>query len=197
MEAIRWYIAREGQKVGPFESSELRQLALMGFLQPTELVWTEGLSKWVEASSFPALFPQGGQKYWVHVNGQTRGPYSVEQLRAGLVAREFTLDAPACPENEKEWQPLNKRTEFRHFVPQPVTPSHARLMAGTLDIEEARLHLAGKAGDVLAKLISMLLDLQKGCTENPGLAENLERTIKVLQARRAEMARSVCESART
>jgi hypothetical protein len=34
MEAIRWYIAREGQKVGPFESSELRQLALLGFRQP-------------------------------------------------------------------------------------------------------------------------------------------------------------------
>src|SRR5438270_9218201 len=178
MEAVHWYIAREGKKVGPFTSGELRQLALLGLLQPTEMVWTEGLSKWVEASTFPALFPQGGQKYWLHVNGQTRGPYSVEQLRAGVIAREFTLDTPACPENEKEWQPLNKRTEFRHFVPPPVTPSHARLMASTLAVEEARLHLAGKAGDVLAKLISMLMDLLKTCGSNPGLVHNLEQSIR-------------------
>jgi hypothetical protein len=190
MEAARWYIAREGQKVGPFAPSELRQLATLGLLQPTEMVWTEGLSKWVEASSFPALFPQQGQKYWLHVNGQTRGPYSVEQLRAGLTAREFTLDTPTCPENEKEWQPLNKRTEFRHFVAPPVTPSHARLMAGTLEVEEARLHLAGKAGDTLAKLISMLKDLQKSCADNPGLVQSLERTIQALQAKRDELVKT-------
>ncbi len=187
MEAVRWYIAREGQKVGPFSSSELRQLATLGLLLPTEMIWTEGLSKWAEASAFPALFPQEGQKYWLSVNGQTRGPFGVEQVRAGLTAKEFGLETPACPENGKDWQPLQKVTEFRHFVAPPVSPSHARLMAGTLDVEEARLHLAGKSGDVLARLISMLMDLQKTYGDNPGLVQNLEKSIKELQARRAEI----------
>src|SRR5256885_6360513 len=114
----------------------------------------------------------------------------MEQVGAGLIAGEFTREARACPENEKEGRPLNRRTEFRHFVPPPVTPSHARLLAGTLDVEEARIHLAGKAGDVLAKLISMLMDLLKTCSGNPGLVDKLEQSIRVLQARREELARA-------
>jgi hypothetical protein len=189
MVADQWYIAREGQKVGPFTLSQIMQLAELGLLQPSEMLWTDGLSRWVEASSFPALFPRSGQKkFWLSVSGQTRGPYGADQLRASLTAREISLETLACPESGKDWQPLHRMTEFRDFVAPAVSPSQAKLLSGTLDVEEARLHLAGKEGDVIARLISTLMDLRKSYASNPGLVQSLDRSIKVLQAHRDEMA---------
>jgi hypothetical protein len=191
MAAVRWFIAREGQKVGPFSPSELRQLAVHGLLQPSEMVWTEGMSKWVEAGSIPALFPRQGQKrYWLSVGGQVRGPYAADQLRAAVTARELSLETQACPETGKDWQPLNRMTEFRDFVAPPVSPSQARLLSGSLDAEEARLHLAGKAGDALARLISTLMDLKKAFPDNPALLQSLDQSIRTLQEKRDEAAKS-------
>ena len=188
MAAVLWYIAREGHKIGPFSSAEITQLAQLGLLQSAEMVWTEGLSKWVEASQFPALFPhEGEQRYWLSLGGKTRGPFGTRQVRAGLTAKEIALDAQACPENGKEWQPLNKLTEFRDFVAPPVSPSQARLMSGMMDAEEAALHLAGKSGDAIARLMSMLMDLQKKHTDNPSLVLSLEKSLDVLRSRRDEM----------
>jgi hypothetical protein len=188
MVADQWYIAREGQKVGPFMLSQIMQLAELGLLQPSEMLWTDGLSKWVEASAFPALFPRSGQKkFWLSIGGQPRGPYGADQLRASLTAQEITLDTLACPESGKDWQPLARMTEFRDFIAPIISPSQAKLLSGTLDVEEARLHLAGKEGDVIARLISTLMDLRKNYANNPGLAQSLDRSIKVLQARRDEL----------
>src|SRR5205823_3659612 len=89
MAAVHWYVARNGHKVGPFSAAELRQLAAFQLLQRGEMVWTEGLTRWVEASSLAWLFPPAGQKrYWLHVGGKTRGPYPAEQIRAALAARQ-------------------------------------------------------------------------------------------------------------
>src|SRR5437868_7123515 len=116
MAAVQWYIAREGHKVGPFNSAEIHELALLGLLQPAEMVWAEGLSKWVEAAQFPALFPRTEQKrYWLSLEGKTRGPFGADQVRASLTAKDISLDVLACQENATEWQPLNRMTEFHNF----------------------------------------------------------------------------------
>ena len=53
--AQEWYYAHADRKVGPVSSSELKQSAADGSLNPTDLVWTEGMKKWEEARSIKGL----------------------------------------------------------------------------------------------------------------------------------------------
>lgn len=187
MAALRWYIARNKEKVGPFSAGNLRQLAGYGLLKPGEYLWAEGAAKWVEAASVPGLFPAAGQKkYWLTLAGQTRGPYFPDQIRAGLTTRQFNFETQACVDGSNQWLPLGQIDEFKGYVPTPVSPSRAQLLTGSLEMEEAELHLAGKSGDALAKLISTLMDLKRNYAHNPILVESLEATIQALQARRDE-----------
>jgi hypothetical protein len=187
MAALRWYIARNKEKVGPFSAGNLRQLAGYGLLKPGEYLWAEGAAKWVEAASVPGLFPAAGQKkYWLAVAGQTRGPYFPDQIRAGLTTRQFNFDTKVCADGTSQWLPLGQIDEFKGYVPAPVSPSRAQLLTGSLEMEEAELHLAGKSGDALAKLISTLMDLKRNYAHNPNLVNSLESTIQTLQARREE-----------
>lgn len=187
MAALRWYIARNKEKVGPFSAIDLRQLASYGLLKSGEYLWAEGAAKWVEAASVPGLFPAAGQKkYWLAVAGQRRGPYFADQIRAGLTTRQFNLETMSCAEGASQWQPLGQIDEFKDFVPAPVSPSRAQLLTGSLEMEEAEIHLAGKGGDLLAKLISTLMDLRRNYAHNPTLVEGLDSTIQALQTRREE-----------
>jgi hypothetical protein len=188
MSAPRWYIARNKVKVGPFSGSDIKQLAACGLLKPAEYIWPEGAKKWVEAGSVPGLFPRQGQKrFWVHVGGLTRGPFVADQVRAGLNARQFNLDVQTWTDDATQWQPLRQLAEFHDFTPTAVvSPSRAQLLLGSLDLEEAALHLAGKSGDADAKLLSTLMDLRRTYAHNASLVETLDTTIGVLQAARKE-----------
>lgn len=53
----QWYYSQNGQKHGPISSAELKQLAAAGKLQPTDLIWKEGMAKWAAARSVKGLFP--------------------------------------------------------------------------------------------------------------------------------------------
>jgi hypothetical protein len=50
-----WYYTTNKQQMGPVSLEELRQLANNGVVQPADLVWREGMSDWVRAST-QALF---------------------------------------------------------------------------------------------------------------------------------------------
>jgi hypothetical protein len=185
MVAPHWFIARNKEKVGPFAPGDLKQLATFGLLQPGEYVWMEGSTRWVEAASLPGLFPSPGQKkFWLSLAGQTRGPYIADQIRAALTVRQIDLATLAWTENATQRQALAQYAEFRDFVPAAINPSRARLLTGTLDMEEAVLHLAGKSGDVLARLISTLMDLKRNYSHNPGLVATLDASIHALQSKR-------------
>jgi GYF domain 2 len=55
--ADEWYYTQQGQQQGPVGPAQLKQLAAAGQLQPTDLVWKEGMANWVPASSTRGLFP--------------------------------------------------------------------------------------------------------------------------------------------
>jgi hypothetical protein len=185
MSMPRWFIARNKEKVGPFAPAELKQLAIHGLLQPGEYLWMEGAAKWVEAAALPGLFPSAGQKqYWLSLGGQRRGPYVADQFRAALTTQQLTLGTLACAADSEQWQPLALCDEFRSFVPPPMNASKARLLTGTLEMEEAVVHLAGIGGDVLARLISTLMDLRRNFAHNPALVESLDASIQALQSKR-------------
>jgi hypothetical protein len=52
-----WYYASGGQRHGPVKTGELKRLASVGELRPTDLVWTDTLANWAPASTVKGLFP--------------------------------------------------------------------------------------------------------------------------------------------
>jgi hypothetical protein len=57
-----WYFSKDGkQRLGPFTSDQLRQLAAGGLLEPTHMVLKAGKRKWVPAGFIPDLFPPTSQ----------------------------------------------------------------------------------------------------------------------------------------
>src|SRR5262249_4550205 len=115
-----------------------------------------------------------------------RGPYFPDQIRAGLTTRQFNFETKVCADGSSQWLTLAQIDEFKDFVPVPVSPSRAQLLTGSLEMEEAEIHLAGKGGDALAKLISNWRALKRNYANNPTLVESLDATIQALQSRREE-----------
>lgn len=63
-----WYVTRGGQSLGPFTSQQLKEMASRGQIQPTDLIWTEGLTEWVAAGSSVDLFPPSAEPQHVVQN---------------------------------------------------------------------------------------------------------------------------------
>ena len=52
-----WHYAQKNNSFGPVPFSDLLRLALAGQLQPSDLIWTEGMPEWIAASTAaPGLF---------------------------------------------------------------------------------------------------------------------------------------------
>ena len=51
-----WYYTCEGKQMEPVSAAELKQLASSGMLKPTDMVWREGMPKWLRAGSTRGLF---------------------------------------------------------------------------------------------------------------------------------------------
>lgn len=53
-----WFYTQNGTQVpNPVSTSQLKQMASAGQLQPTDLIWQEGMAGWAPASSLKGLFP--------------------------------------------------------------------------------------------------------------------------------------------
>ena len=58
--ANEWHFTLNGQPAdSPVSAAQLKQLAGAGQLQPTDMVWQEGMTGWAPASSIKGLFPPG------------------------------------------------------------------------------------------------------------------------------------------
>jgi hypothetical protein len=182
-----WYIARNKQKVGPFSTNQLRQLALLGLVKSTEYVLPEGARRWVPVTTVEGFCsrPAGPQRYWLSHAGRTQGPYVAEQIQVGLSSRRLPPETLVCLEGSKHWTRFADLPEFRAFVPPPSRDSHAHLGLGSscydIPLEEAELHLAGKKGDSLARLISTLLDMRRRHANNASMADIIDKNVQALK----------------
>ena len=52
----KWYITRGDHRIGPIDASQLKHMAMHGQLGPTEYVWKEGMTQWVQAQQVVGLF---------------------------------------------------------------------------------------------------------------------------------------------
>jgi hypothetical protein len=55
--ATEYYYTKNGEQIGPVSSTELKRLAGIGELQPSDQIWQEGMPDWVPASRVKGLFP--------------------------------------------------------------------------------------------------------------------------------------------
>lgn len=55
--AEMWYYTTEGKQMDPVSMKELKRLVGDGTLKPTDMVWKEGMARWIRASSVKELFP--------------------------------------------------------------------------------------------------------------------------------------------
>jgi len=58
---MQWYYMKNGNKVGPISTAELKQLAASGELQINDRIWREGLKNWIPAANAKGLFPSTAQ----------------------------------------------------------------------------------------------------------------------------------------
>jgi hypothetical protein len=183
-----WFIARDKHKFGPFSAAQLRQMAVLGLVGATDHLLEEGAAKWVPATTVAGLFPAVGDRpksYWLLVEGKALGPYPAERIRVSLLRGLLAEDTLACVEGGTAWLPLCQLPEFGACLTPTPRSSHAQLGLGSrhleLSEEESRLHLAGKQGDRIARLISTLLDLARRYRDNPALTQVIERNIQDLK----------------
>jgi hypothetical protein len=55
-EMAKWfYIPHKGQRQGPVSTGQLKKLAASGLLQPVDLIWREGMGRWVPARKVQGL----------------------------------------------------------------------------------------------------------------------------------------------
>ena len=52
-----WFYSVGDTRQGPVTEDDLKRLAAEGRLQPSDLVWKDGMADWVEARTVPVLFP--------------------------------------------------------------------------------------------------------------------------------------------
>lgn len=53
--AGEWYYLIDGEQIGPVPAADLKELADSGVLQPSDLVWKDGMPDWKPAAQVPGL----------------------------------------------------------------------------------------------------------------------------------------------
>lgn len=83
-----WYYTSNGQQMEPVTAAQLKQLAQIGSLKATDLIWHDGMDEWMPASASKALFPSAA-------------PTVIAQPSTGIstqAPREQPVSDPTYPE---------------------------------------------------------------------------------------------------
>ncbi len=85
-----WHYARDSQQYGPESFPQLQFLASTGQIEPTDLVWTDGMPDWIEAYRIEGLFDNSGsfatrsQQQWDAESAVT-SPMAIGSFVLGLL----------------------------------------------------------------------------------------------------------------
>lgn len=115
-----WYYTTEGKQMDPVSMRELKRLVGDGILKPTDMVWKDGMARWIRASSVKELFPDPSSaldQYFTHTKDQDgkanviAAPLSVSPQAASAVEPKSTTKAVAPPTADEQGaaQTQNKR----------------------------------------------------------------------------------------
>lgn len=117
------------EQYGPFNTNEMKQLVEGNEIDKDTLVWQKGMDNWqpaCEVKMIAKLFPKQQQVsaamhnmpktgYFVNVNNQQVGPFTVQQLQQFAQAGEFTQQMFVWREGMTQWQTAGSVQELAAF----------------------------------------------------------------------------------
>jgi hypothetical protein len=124
--ANEWHYTLNGQQAGaPITSAQLKQLAAAGQLQPTDMVWQEGMADWVPASSIKGLF--GGKD--ASPTGAAPPPMVVPVAAPRSVSNgPARMPTPVPLDDDRRPRPADRPDPGPSFWQRPQTWAIARII---------------------------------------------------------------------
>jgi len=148
-----WYYAKNGKQFGPISPTQLKQMAQSGELVPDDLVFQEGGTQWVSASTVKGLFDRPGA---------ASAPPSRGAVTSGR-DRDFDRGPPPDDRDERRDEPPRDDRAPRPSQPPSERGSYfvdllffRRLIAPTMI---QILFWVGVASSLISGLITMLMGL--------------------------------------
>ncbi|MBI1832414.1 MAG: DUF4339 domain-containing protein [Planctomycetes bacterium] len=84
--AEMWYYTNEGKQMDPVTLKELKRMAGDGSLKPTDMVWKDGMPRWIRANSVTELFPDPSSaldQYFTQTRQEKQDPSKTGVVPAG------------------------------------------------------------------------------------------------------------------
>lgn len=101
MSETKWFLAKDGAAVGPFDLVRLRQMAAAGEVGRDDLVCPEGGSEWAAATTAPGLFPPAPPPPPSRAAGA--GKKLVPCEKCGQRVSDTADTCPHCGEHQPKW----------------------------------------------------------------------------------------------
>ncbi len=128
MAAEMWYYTTEGKQMDPVSMKELKRLVGDGTLKPTDMVWKDGMPRWIRASSLTELFPdptsaldqyftstmEAEKKAALAPTGVAPGksmPAAPTSTKAGGAPTAEEKKKPTSADSEEDGRPPRRRAE--------------------------------------------------------------------------------------
>lgn len=126
--ASQWSYKHRQERLGPVSSSKLKELAASGQIEPSDLVWREGMAEWTPASGLKGLFPEAEL-------GDSTLPISVLTVPPPIPTRPKAVPPPIPPRPKVAPPPVPPRSKG---VPPPVPPRRQPADAETAHASELK-----------------------------------------------------------
>ncbi len=123
-----WHFTMNGEQVGStVNDAQLRQLAVTGKLKQKDMVWTEGMPGWAEASTIPGLFPAAASP----ARAATPKAAAPKAARAPSVAEVEPVNEPAAAGGSSLIDPITdlRRAYSYNLYESPVTGAEQSTLA--------------------------------------------------------------------
>lgn len=109
----QWHYAKQGQRIGPVSEEYFKSLALSGEIQPTDMVWTEGMATWVPANkiqslSFVSTYDNASHsttsEEWYYAKGDQKfGPVSSITIKNMATSGQLSPNDLVWKETMSQW----------------------------------------------------------------------------------------------
>jgi hypothetical protein len=90
-----WFYTTDGKQMSPVPLAELQSLAENGTLKATDMVWTEGMVKWMRASTVRELYPTTAAAVEAHLAPTAVAGDSAPAAQAAAPAPTAVEEEPA------------------------------------------------------------------------------------------------------
>jgi RsiW-degrading membrane proteinase PrsW (M82 family) len=165
--AEAWYYQQGDQPIGPVPPQEIKRLARAGELQPSDLLWKEGMERRVAASHVKGLFPDTMNQevtpppplltqWFIRLGTEELGPMSAREL--ALLAQQGAINGTTPVSSDRvNWQDAMAINGLAFNRPTPPTEACGRPTPTTVAPAPARNEWL-EAGKVQAQ--TLLKDLR-------------------------------------